>query len=151
VKDDDYINRVCDVVDAIIIANKQIYEQVVWYNIVPEFPTEFGGLNHPACLLDGTEVDVPLEERSMIRKLLSCNLEELWEIKYSWSTEDLPDEDSSREIRLVLKYIFWTFSTLPISSIEHLIPLAGAAEDALHHFQWSILHWLLSIINLLRY
>jgi hypothetical protein len=103
--DEDYVLRVCDVVDAIIENNRQIRDRMNRYHLVPGFPPELGGLDHPIQLIDGMEVDVPLEDRSMVVKLLTCTMEELWEVKYSWASEDLPDDDDAREIREVLTYV----------------------------------------------
>lgn len=113
VRDEDYINRVCDVVDMIIESCPTIRERLARYNLVAGFPPWLGGLDHPIQLIEGTEVDIPLEDRSMVMRLMACNLEELWDIKYSWVTDDLPSDEDAREIREIMIYLFRVFQSLP--------------------------------------
>jgi hypothetical protein len=133
VQDDMYVQRVCDVVDVIIESNKPIKERILRYNLVPAFPPDFGGLDHPLRLLDGMEVDVPLQDRAMIMRLLSCNREELWEIKYSWVSEDITDNDDAAEIRSILTYVYRTFISLPEGNVDadEIIELHRYPEDML--------------------
>jgi hypothetical protein len=133
VKNEDYILRVCDVVDTIISSNHHISDRVKKYKLVLPFPPEFGGLDHPIQLIDGLEIDIPLEDRAMIRKLLTCNLEELWEIKYSWISEDL-DNDDAQEIRDILRRVFSVFSSLEQGTLgddNTIIDFTRYSEDIL--------------------
>jgi hypothetical protein len=133
VDDDDYISRVCDVVDVIIHSNVQIWERVHRYNLVPAFPPWLGGLDHPHQLMEGLEVDIPLVDRELVRKLLLCDLEELWSIKYSWATDDLPEDEDAREIRETLIRVFNVFQELPVGNDEdnEIIDLHTYSEDML--------------------
>lgn len=116
--DREMISRVCDAVDTLILFNRPIYERVRKYQLVPEFPSWLGGLDHPGRYLDGTEPDVPVEDRAMVIKLLTCPMDKLFEVKYSWASDDLPDEESAREIREVLKYIYRVFCALEEGSMD---------------------------------
>jgi hypothetical protein len=110
--DDDYMQRVCDVIDTIIMRNRVLWDRVMRYNLVPAFPAWLGGLNHPINLMEGMEVEVPIQDRAVIMRLLSLNLEELFEVKYSWATDDLPDDENAQEIRETLIRVFRLFQSL---------------------------------------
>jgi hypothetical protein len=131
--DEDYVQRVCDVVDTIIQENRPIRERVERYNLVPSFPPDLGGLDHPLRLLSGMETDVPLGDRAMVMRLLSCSKEELWEIKYSWASDDLPDDEDAAEIRSILTYVYRTFISLPLGDVDEdeIIELHRYPEDML--------------------
>jgi hypothetical protein len=131
--DEAYIQRVCDVVDIIIASNRPIRERVERYNLVVSFPPDLGGLDHPLRLLDGMEPDVPLGDRAMVMRLLSCTKEELWEVKYSWASDDLPDDEDAAEIRSILTYVYRTFISLPLGDEDEdeLIELHRYPEDML--------------------
>jgi hypothetical protein len=62
------------------------------------------------------EVDIPIEDRAMVRRLLTCSLEEFFTIKYSWADEDLPDEEDAREVRETLLRVYRTFRDLPVGT-----------------------------------
>jgi hypothetical protein len=130
--DEDYMQRLCDVVDTIIINNQTIRDRVIRYNLVPAFPAWLGGLDHPINLMEGMEVDVPIEDRAIVMKLLTCNLEELFAVKYSWTTDDLPDNEDSRDIRETMIRIFRYFQTLPDGDeISDIIDLHLYNEESL--------------------
>jgi hypothetical protein len=68
--------------------------------------------------LDGTEHLIPEEDRSLVRKLLTCDLEDMFILKYSWAFDDLPQDNDAAEIRRILKYVYNIFVTLPEGSMD---------------------------------
>jgi hypothetical protein len=130
--DDEYLQRVCDVIDTIIMRNRMLWDRVLRYNLVPAFPAWLGGLNHPINLMEGMEVDVPIEDRAVVMRLLACNLEELFEVKYSWASDDLPDDENAQEIRETLIRVFRLFQSLPEGEgFDEIIDLHLYNEDDL--------------------
>jgi hypothetical protein len=117
-RDEELTERACDIVDTMIICSRVIHERVIRYNIVPGFPSWLGGLDHPICCLDGTEHLIPEEDRSLVRKLLTCDLEDMFIFKYSWAFDDLPQDNDAAEIRRILKYVYNIFVTLPEGSMD---------------------------------
>lgn len=111
IRDERVIERLCDCVDLMIHSHKMIRDRINRYQLVPSFPPELGGLNHPLRYLSGMEVDVPLEDRAMVVSLLGCNDDDFFSIKYSWAEEDL-SENNARAMRETLQHVFRVFNSL---------------------------------------
>jgi hypothetical protein len=118
ITDESYIERVCDVVDAMIASNHTIRDRVNRYKLVIGFPPWLGGLDHPIRYLSGMEATIPLEDRVMVKRLLSCSLEEIFMLKYSWADEDLPEDEDSAEIRDSLLRVYRFFVSLPNGDVS---------------------------------
>jgi hypothetical protein len=112
IRDEGYIQRVCDVVDAMIRANRVIWDRLNRYQLVLGFPPWLGGIDHPVKHLTGLECDIPLGDRAMVKGLLACNLEEIFMIKYSWFDELSTDDEEAIELREALQFLYRSFDEL---------------------------------------
>ena len=99
------LERICDCVDLMISSSPMIRDRIKRYQLVPSLPAEFGGLGHPERYLDGSELDIPIEDRNALVRIATCSNEQLFEIKYSWALEDLEERDAD-EMREILLHIY---------------------------------------------
>jgi hypothetical protein len=111
-QDQGLVERTSRCVDLMIGHNRAISDRIRRYELVPSFPEFMGGLDHPSSFLDDIQFDIPDVDRATVVFLRDCDDDTLFDIKYHWISEELPDDDSSDELRRILRQVLDVFKTL---------------------------------------
>lgn len=108
----DLVERLVRCANLMINHNLVIADRIDRYSLVPAFPEFMGGLDHPSSYLDDIQFDIPLVDRSTVVYLKTCDDDTLFDIKYHWISEEVDDNESSEELRRILRSILDIFRNL---------------------------------------